>query len=42
MALRIIACISAGLILFAAGFALGQGGAPRDYKGVKESGARRH
>jgi quercetin dioxygenase-like cupin family protein len=35
--LRIIACISAGLTLFAAGFALGQGSAPRDYKGVKES-----
>jgi quercetin dioxygenase-like cupin family protein len=35
-ALRVIACIS-GLTLFAAGFALGQGSAPRDYKGVKES-----
>ena len=36
-ALRIIACISAGLALFTAGFTLGQEGAPRDYKGVKES-----
>ena len=36
-ALRIIACISAWLALFAAGFALGQYQAPTDYKGVQES-----
>ena len=37
MALRISACISAGLALFAAGFALGQDPTPTDYKGVKEA-----
>ena len=36
-ALRIIACISAGLALFAAGFSVGQYQSPTDYKGVQES-----
>ncbi len=36
-ALRITAWFSAGLALFTAGFALGQGPAPTDYKGVRES-----
>ena len=33
----ITAWFSAGLTLFTAGFALGQGAAPTDYKGVKDS-----
>jgi quercetin dioxygenase-like cupin family protein len=36
-ALRITAWSSAGLVLFAAGFVLGQGAAPTDYRGVEES-----
>lgn len=36
-ALRITAWAAAGLALFTAGFALGQGPAPTDWKGFKES-----
>jgi quercetin dioxygenase-like cupin family protein len=36
-ALRITAWFLSGLALFTAGFALGQGAAPPDYKGVEES-----